>query len=61
MPSFKDISPLVLQRKIFKAFAMYGHGSHFGYETHFISINSYSYGGVPGLVDRVLFTQEVKG
>ena len=38
MPSFKIIGLLVLEKKIFKGFTIYGHGSHLGHvtKTYFI-------------------------
>ena len=39
MPSFKIIGLMVLEKKIFKAFTIYGHGGHFGLVTWTIYIN----------------------
>ena len=39
MLSFKIIGPLVLEKKIFKVFTIYGHGDHLGYVTCTIYIN----------------------
>ena len=33
MPSFKIIGFLVLEKKIFKVFTIYGHGGHLGHVT----------------------------
>ena len=37
--SFKVISLLVLEKKIFKVFTIYGHSSHVGHVTQLICIN----------------------
>ena len=42
MPSFKIIGLLILEKKIFKDFTIYGHGGHLGHVTctiyiHFLS------------------------
>ena len=39
MPSFKIIGLLVLEKKIFKVFIIYGHGGHLGHVTWTIYIN----------------------
>ena len=39
MPSFKIIGLLVLEKKIFKGFTIYGHGGHLGHVTWTICIN----------------------
>ena len=39
MPSFKIIGLLVLEKKIFKCFTIYGHGGHLGHVTWTIYIN----------------------
>ena len=33
IPSFMEIGPPVLEKKIFKVFAIYGHGGHLGLVT----------------------------
>ena len=43
MPRFKIIGPLVLEKKIFKVFAIYGPGGHPGHVTWTIYINSLSH------------------
>ena len=42
MPSFKIIGLLVLEKKIFKSFAIYSHGGHLGHVTLTIHINFHS-------------------
>ena len=39
MPSFKILGLLVLEKKIFKVFTIYGHGGHLGHVTWTIYIN----------------------
>ena len=40
IPSFVEIGPPVLERKIFEGFfTIYGRGSHFGHVTSIMSIN----------------------
>ena len=39
MPSFNIIVHLVLEKKIFKVFTIYGHGCHLGHVTWTIYIN----------------------
>ena len=39
MPSLKIIGLLVLEKKIFKVFTIYGHGGHLGHVTWTICIN----------------------
>ena len=39
MPSFKIIGLLVLEKKIFKVFTIYGDGGHLGHVTRTIYIN----------------------
>ena len=43
MLSFKVISLLVLEKKIFKDFTIYGHSGHVGHVTQLICINFHSY------------------
>ena len=33
IPSFKAIGPVVLEKKIFKGFTIFGHGGHLGHVT----------------------------
>ena len=40
--SFVEIGPLVLEKKMFKAFAIYSHGGHLGHVTRTIYINFHS-------------------
>ena len=42
MPSFKIIGLLVLEKKIFKGFAIYSHGGHLGHVTLIIYKNFHS-------------------
>ena len=39
IPSFKVIGQLVLGKKIFKGFTIYGHGGHIGHVTLRVCIN----------------------
>ena len=39
IPSFVEIGPLVLEKKILKVFAIYSHGGHLGHVTWTIYIN----------------------
>ena len=41
--NFKIIGPLVLEKKIFKVFTIYGHGGHLGHVTLLICINVHSH------------------
>ena len=40
--SFVEIGPLVLEKKMFKVFAIYSHGGHLGHVTRTIYINFHS-------------------
>ena len=40
---FKVIGLLVLEKKIFKGFTIYGHGAHVGHVTQLICINFHSH------------------
>ena len=63
MPSFKIIGLLVLEKKIFKVFTIYGHGGHLGYVTWTIYINFRSpfQRRLQGVSEEKMFDQRTNG